>query len=157
MRLFTSARMCAAQEALEQELRDEAAKGQLQLDDATREEYNRIKRDAGAKTSKLAQDLASLQTTQKVRDPHGVVTRGMLDLCAGRRQVVSYSVPAKMYVLPSAAGAYVTDMSESVVCRTVMQAEMEAMQTHVDATKGITERMASLGEHTYRSGTLCFD
>ena len=57
----------AAQEALEQELRDEAAKGQLQLDDAAREEYNRIKQDAGAKTSKLAQDLASLQTTQKVR------------------------------------------------------------------------------------------
>ena len=57
----------AAQEALEQELRDEAAKGQLQLDDAAREEYNRIKQDAGAKTSKLAQDLASLQTTQKAR------------------------------------------------------------------------------------------
>ena len=59
--------LCAAQEALEQELRDEAAKGQLQLDDAAREEYNRIKQDAGAKTSKLAQDLASLQTTQKAR------------------------------------------------------------------------------------------
>ena len=57
----------AAQEALEQELREEAAKGHLQLDDAAREEYNRIKQEAGAKTSKLAQDLASLQTTQKAR------------------------------------------------------------------------------------------
>ena len=58
----------AAQEALEQELREGAAKGHLQLDDAGREEYNRIKQDAGAKTSKLAQDLASLQTTQKARN-----------------------------------------------------------------------------------------
>ena len=55
----------AAREALEQELHEEAAKGHLQLDDAAREEYNRIKQEAGAKTSKLAQDLASLQTTQK--------------------------------------------------------------------------------------------
>ena len=32
-----------------------------------------------------------------------------------------------------------------MTCCMVTQAEIEAMQTHVDATKGITERMTLLG------------
>ena len=43
-----------------------AGRGQLQMDDQQQADYNRMKTEAGAKTAKMAQDLSSLQVTQKV-------------------------------------------------------------------------------------------
>ena len=49
------------------DLAAEGQQGELHLTDEVRAEYNRIKEEAGAKTCKMAQDLATLQATQKVR------------------------------------------------------------------------------------------
>lgn len=46
-----------------------AGQGQLQMDDQMQADYNRMKTEAGAKTAKMAQDLSSLQVTQKVCTP----------------------------------------------------------------------------------------
>lgn len=57
----------AAQEQLAADLAaEQAGGGRIRLDADLQNEYNRIKTEAGAKTAKMAQDLSSLQVTQKV-------------------------------------------------------------------------------------------
>lgn len=54
----------AAQAALEEQVRTEAAEGELRLTDEQQAEYYRIQEEAGSRTAKLRADHAALQAAQ---------------------------------------------------------------------------------------------
>ena len=54
----------AAQAALEEQVRTEAAEGELRLSDEQQAEFYRIQEEAGSRTAKLRADHAALQAAQ---------------------------------------------------------------------------------------------
>lgn len=64
-----------------------AGQGQLQMDDQMQADYNRMKTEAGAKTAKMAQDLSSLQVTQKVCTTSPTHSSSMRYLCTCRVRI----------------------------------------------------------------------